>query len=146
MHFSADTFTQDFHDHPTHATHLQRRLTTVATNSIYSARVRQSQEAGGDERELARLHGGAAKYAPRWKTVRPTETAYRLSDEYYRYSARRDLGLPPTCDRVLPHRCGDCGQSVCPDGFHAVRCIRNSLYTKLRHDGIELVLHKGHLR
>ena len=61
------------------------RLTTVATNSLFSARVSQLQGVGGAERELARLHGGKARYAARWKTVRPTETAYRLSDEFYRY-------------------------------------------------------------
>ena len=141
MHYNAGSFTTHFHIHPTHASNLQHRLTTVATNSLYSARVRQLQEAGGADRELARLYGGKANYAARWKTVRPTETAYRLSDEFYRYSARRDLGLPPTRDRVLPHRCSACRMGICADGFHGQRCIYNNAFTKLRHDGIETLLH-----
>ena len=108
MHFTADTCTTHSHTYPAHAAHLQHCLTAVATNSLYQARVTQVKEAAGDERELASLYGRAAKFAGRRKTVRPTEAAYKLSDEYYRYSARRDLGLPPTRDRVLAHRCGDC--------------------------------------
>ena len=92
MHYDTHTFTTYFHNHPSHAFNLQHRLTTAATNSLFSARVSQLRRMAGAERELARLHGGKAKYAARWKTVRPTETAYRLSDEFYRYSARRDLG------------------------------------------------------
>ena len=141
MHYDADTFTTYYHSQPSHAAGLQHRLTTVATNSLYHARVRQVGQVPGAERELARLHGGAAKYASRWKTVRPTESAYRLSDEFYRYAARRDLGLPPTRDRVLPHRCGACRMGVCADGFHGQRCIHNSAFTKLRHDSIEALLH-----
>ena len=64
-----------------------------------------------------------------------------LSDEFYRYSARRDIGLPPTRDRVLPHRCGACRMDICADGFHGQRCIHNSAFTKLRHDGFEALLH-----
>ena len=141
MHYDTDTFTTHFHNQPSHASNLQHRLTTVATNSLFSARVSQLQGVGGAERELARLHGGKARYAARWKTVRPTETAYRLSDEFYRYSARRDLGLPPTRDRVLQHRCGSCRMGICADGFHGQRCIHNSAFTKLRHDSIERLLH-----
>ena len=97
--------------------------------------------AAGAGRELARLYGGKAKHASRWKTAKPTEGAYQLSDEFYRYAARRDLGLPPTRDRVLPHRCGECGMGVAADGYHGQRCIHNSAFTKLRHDGIETLLH-----
>ena len=67
----------------------------MATNILYNARVREEQ-AKGNKRGLARLYGGRAKYASRWKMVKPTELAYQLSDEFYRYSARRDLGLAPT--------------------------------------------------
>jgi hypothetical protein len=141
MHYNADTFTSHFHSLPSRAVSLQHRLTTVATNSLFNARVSQVQQAAGADRELARLYGGKAKYASRWKTVTPTETAYRLSDEFYRYSARRDLGLPPTRDRVLPHRCNACGMGVAEDGGHGQRCIHNSTFTKLRHDSIEVLLH-----
>lgn len=141
MHYDTSTFVTHFHNHPAHASNLQHRLTTVATNSLFSARVSQLRRAAGDGRELARMYGGKAKYAARWKTVRPTETAYRLSDEFYRYSARRDLGLPPTRDRLLPHRCSACGMGVCADGLHGQRCIHNSAFTKLRHDSIEMLLH-----
>ena len=73
--------------------------------------------------------------------MKPTETAYRLSDEFYRYAARRDLGLPPTRDRILPYRCGACNMGIAPDGLHGQRCIHNSTFTKLRHDSIEKLLH-----
>ena len=69
--------------------------------------------------------------------MRPTEEAYQLADEYYRYAARRDLGLPPTRDVTLPRQCAACGVSVAEDGRHGQRCIYNSSYTKLRHDSIE---------
>ena len=49
--------------------------------------------------------------------------------------------LPPTRDRLLPHRCGACRMGICADGFHGQRCIYNSAFTKLRHDGIEALLH-----
>ena len=133
MHYNAGSFITHFNSHPSHASNLQHRLTTVATNSLDSPRVSQLQEAGSADRELAQLHGGKAKYAARWKTVRPTETAYRLSDEFYRYSAR----LPLTRDGVLPHRCRACMMNICADGFHEQWCIYNSAFTKLRHDGIE---------
>ena len=95
----------------------------------------------GDLRGLARLHAGKAKYASRWKTVQPTETAYQLADEYYRYAARRDLGLPHTQDIVLPQRCGACGLAVAADGLHGQRCIYRGRLTTLRHNSIEKVLH-----
>ena len=82
MHYDTSTFVTHFHNHPAHASNLQHRLTTVATNSLFSARVSQLRRAAGEGRELARMYGGKAKYAARWKTVRPTETAYRLSDEF----------------------------------------------------------------
>ena len=82
MSYDADSFITHFHNQPSHASNLQHRLTTVATNCLYSARVSQLRGVGGAERELARLYGGKARYAARWKTVRPTETAYRLSDEF----------------------------------------------------------------
>ena len=80
--------------------------------------------------DVRRMHRG-------WKTVRPTEEAYQLADEYYRYAARRDLGLPPARDVTLPRLCNACGVSVAADGRHGQRCIYNSSYTKLRHDSIE---------
>ena len=86
------------------------------------------------------MHGARAKYAPRWKLVKPTESAYQLSDEFYRYAARRDLGLPPTRDRVLPRQCPACGLGVAEDGLHGQRCIFNSATRKLRHDTIEVQL------
>ena len=81
------------------------------------------------------------QYASRWKTVKPTEEAYQLADEYYRYAARRDLALPPTHDTVLPRRCAACGMGVARDGLHGQRCIYSSTFTKLRHDSIERLLH-----
>ena len=116
-------------------------LTTVATNSLFSARVSQLQGVGGAERELARLPGGKARYAARWKTVRPTETAYRLSDEFYRYSARRDLGLPPTRDRVLQHRCGSCRMGILCGWLSRTAMHSQQRLHKLRHDSIERLLH-----
>ena len=73
--------------------------------------------------------------------MRPTEAAYELPDEYYRYAARRDLGLPPTNDTILPRQCGACGARIASDGYHGQRCIHNSAYIKLRHDSIEKLLH-----
>ena len=139
--YDADTFTTHYHTQPSHAANLQHHLTAVATNSLYNARVEEVKQIAGNERALARLHGGKAKYASRWKTVKPTETAYQLSDEYYRYAARRDLGLPPTRDRILPYRCGACRMGMAPDGLHGQRCIHNNTFTKLRHDSIEKLLH-----
>ena len=130
----------NYHARPELAANLQSELTTAATNSLYNARVREAREAG-DQRGLARLHGGRAPQASRWKLVRPTEKAYELPDEYYRYAARRDLGLRPTQDRVLPRRCAACGMGVAPDGLHGQRCIYSSTFTKLRHDSIEVLLH-----
>ena len=95
------TFTTHYHNQPLSAANLQHRLTAVATKSLYAARVNEVRAAAGAGRELARLYGGKAKHASRWKTAKPTEGAYQLSDEFYRYAARRDLGLPPTRDRVL---------------------------------------------
>jgi len=140
LHCDADTFTGHYHSQPNQATNLQSKLTTAATNSLYNARVREVTNTG-DLRGLARLHGGRAPFASRWKTVRPTETAYRLPDEYYRYAARRDLGLPPTKDRMLPRRCAACGMGVAADGLHGQRCVYSSTFTKLRHDSIEALLH-----
>ena len=93
--------------------------------------------------QMQRLCGGRAPYASRWKTVRPTEEAYQLVDEYYRYAARRDLGLPPARDVTLPRLCNACGVSVAADGRHGQRCIYNSSYTKLRHDSIAAVVYGG---
>ena len=59
-----------------------------------------------------------------------------LADEYYRYAARRDLGLRPTTDVSMPRQCSACGVSTAADGRHGQRCIYNSSYTKLRHDSI----------
>lgn len=73
--------------------------------------------------------------------MRPTESAYQLPDEFYRYAARRDLGLPPTQDRVLPRQCSACGMGVAADGLHGQRCVFSSTFTKLRHDSIEVLLH-----
>ena len=140
MHYSATTFTAHFHAQPEQAAHLQSKLTYVATNTLFNARVNEVTEAG-DLRELTRLHGGRAKYASRWKTAVPTEKAYELADEYYRYAVRRDLGLAPTQDRILPRRCGACGMGIASDGLHGQRCIHNSSYIKLRHDSIEHVIH-----
>ena len=137
---SADTFNSHYHATPALAAGLQSKLTSAATHSLYNARVNEMKEAD-DKRGLARLYGGAAKYASRWKTVAPTEPAYILPDEYYRYAARRDIGLKPTKDRILPRQCGSCGMSVAADGLHGQRCIHNSHYTKLRHDSIERLLH-----
>lgn len=106
-------------------------------NSIGCVEVMES----GSLRERARVHGGRAAYAFRWKMVVPTEAAYQLSDEQYRYAARRDLGLPPTKDRVLPRKCSACGVGVAADGLHGQRCVYNSSFTKLRHDSIEQLLH-----
>ena len=69
------------------------------------------------------------------------ESAYQLSDEFYRYAARRDIGLPPTTDTVLPHRCGACQIGVAADGLHRQRCVYNAAFAKLRHDSIEQLLH-----
>ena len=110
-------------------------LMTAATHSLYNARLSEVKRAG-DLRGQARLCGGRAPYASRWQTVRPTEEAYQLADEYYRYAARRDLGLPPARDVTLPRLCNACGVSVAADGRHGQRCIYNSSYTKLRHDSI----------
>ena len=63
MSYDADTFTTHFHTHPSDASSLQHRLTIVATNSMFSARVSQLKGMDGVERELARLYGGRAKYA-----------------------------------------------------------------------------------
>ena len=76
----------------------------AATHSLYNARLSEVKRAG-DLRGQARLCGGRAPYASRWKTVRPTEETYQLADEYYRYAARRDLGLPPARDVTLPRLC-----------------------------------------
>ena len=140
LHCIADTFTGYYHNRPAQAAHLQSRLTAAANNSTYNARVSEVTESG-DLRGLVRLHSVRAPYASRWKSVRPTEAANELPDEYYRYAARRDLGLPPTSDTVLPRQCGACGMRVAADGFHGQRCIYNSTYTKLRHDTIEKLLH-----
>jgi len=72
MHYNANSFTTDFHSHHSRVSNLQHRLTTVDTNSLYTARV---STVAGDRRcesELASLHGGKAKHAARWKTMRPT--------------------------------------------------------------------------
>ena len=140
LHCDADTFTGHYHAHPKQAASLQSKLTTAATNSMYNARVREVTRTG-DLRGLARLHGGRAPIAARWKMVRPTETAYRLPDEHYGYAARRDLGLPPTKDLFLPRRCGACGMAMAADGLHGQRCIYSSTFIKLRHDSIEKQLH-----
>ena len=118
---------------------LQSQLTKGSFNLSFNARVEQETRTC-DKRELARLHGARAKYAPRWKLVKPTESAYRLSDEFYRYAARRDLGLPPTKDRMLPRQCHAYRLGVAADGLHAQRSICNSATRKLRHDTIEVQL------
>ena len=140
VHPDANTFTSHYHSQPRLAAGLQSKLTTAATNSLYNARV-SVVRASGSLRELARLHGGRAAYACRWKMTQPTESAYQLSDEHYRFAARRDVGLPPTKDTVLPHKCSACGVGMAADGRHGQRCVHNSAYTKLRHDSIEQLLH-----
>ena len=139
LHTDAGTFLAHYHSHPNQAAGLQSNLTTGSTNLSFNARVEEERRAG-TKRGLARLYGAKAKYAPRWKLVKPTEAAYQLSDEFYRYAARRDLGLPPTRDRVLPSRCAACGLSVAADGLHGQRCIFTSAARKLRHDTIEVQL------
>ena len=130
------------HTHPGQAAGLQSKLMSAATNSLYNARLSEVKGAG-DLRGQARLCGGRAPYASRWKTVKPTEDDYMLADEYYRYAARRDLGLRPTQDVTMPRQCSACGVSTAADGRHGQRCIYNSSYTKLRHDSIELLLHNA---
>jgi hypothetical protein len=140
VHSGADTFTGHYHSQPAQAAGLQSKLTIAATNSLYNARVGEVK-ASGSLRELARLHGGQAAYSFRWKQVRPTETEYQLSDEHYRLAARRDIGLPPTKDTVLPRKCSACGLGCAADGRHGQRCIYNGGLTRLRHDSIEQLLH-----
>ena len=106
---------------------------------MFNARQREEEESGA-KRGLARLHGAKAKYAPRWKLVKPTEAAYRLSDEFYRYAARRDLGLPPTQDSVRPGQCCACGLGLTEDGLPGLRCRANGLLRRLRHDSVEVQL------
>ena len=142
VHLDADTFTGHYHSYPDQAAGLQSTLMTAATHSLYHARLSEVKRAG-DLRGQARLCGGRAPYASRWKTVRPTEEAYQLADEYYRYAARRDLGLPPARDVTLPRLCNACGVSVAADGRHGQRCIYNSSYTKLRHDSIATAVQRG---
>ena len=57
MHYDTDTFTAHFHANPSHASHLQHRLTTAATNSLFSARVSQLPGVAGAERELGKVCG-----------------------------------------------------------------------------------------
>ena len=102
----------------------------------------REEQAKGNKRALARLYGGRAKYASRRKMVKPSEPAYQLSDEFYRCSARRDLGLAPTKDRVLPRQCAACGLGIAADGLHGQRCVYNSAFAKMRHDAIEQLLHE----
>jgi len=139
LHPTAGTFLAHYHSQPNTAANLQSSLSTAATNLQFNARLREEQRSG-TKRGQARLHGAKAKYAPRWKLVKPTEAAYQLSDEFYRCAARRDMGLPPTKDRVLPRRCPACRLGVAADGLHALRCTFNSATTKLRHDTIEMQL------
>jgi len=139
LHTDAATFLAHYHRQPAKAANLQSNLTTGSTNLSFNARVEEETRMG-TKRGLARLHGAKAKYAPRWKLVKPTESAYQLSDEFYRYAARRDLGLPPTKDRVLPRQCSACRHGVAADGLHAQRCMFNSATRKLRHDTIEVQL------
>ena len=139
LHTDAGTFLAHYHSHPTAAANLQSKLTTGSTNLSFNARVEEERRTG-TKRGVARLYGAMAKYAPRWKLVKPTEAAYQLSDEFYRYAARRDLGLPPTKDRVLPSHCAACGLGVAADGLHGQRCIFNSATRKLRHDTVEVQL------
>ena len=140
LHPNLDTFTSHYHSQPSQAAGLQSKLTTAATNTLYNAQV-SKVKGSGDLRDLARVHGGRAAYAFRWKIVKPTERVYQLSDEHYRYTARRDLGLPPTRDTVLPHRCGACKLGIAADGLLGQRCVDNSAFTKLRHDSSEQLLH-----
>ena len=119
-------------------TAASRRLTRCITPVCHGL---SEVKRAGDLRGQARLCGGLAPYASRWKTVRPTEEAYQLADEYYRYAARRDLGLPPARDVTLPRLCNACEVSVAADGRHGQRCIYNSSYTKLRHDSITKLRH-----
>lgn len=152
LHNTADTFISHYHTQPADAANLQHRITKAANKSTYQAEVRRVTEAvanaeSSKEREearrgVARLYGGKAPHAPRWKTVVPTEKEYRLSDEFYRYAARRDLALPPTQDRTLPQRCSACHNRIAADGLHGPRCIYNGRYTRLRHDTIETLLHR----
>ena len=38
--------------------------------------------------------------------MRPTEKTYQLSDQFYCQATGCHLGLAPTRERLLPHRCG----------------------------------------
>ena len=109
----------------------------MATSSLYDARMNEVKQSAGAEPELARQYGARANMR---RAGRPWRQ-YRLSDEFYRYAARRDLGLPPTRDRIPPRRCGACRMGIAADGYHGQRCIHNSAFTKLRHDSIEALLH-----
>ena len=70
--------------------------------------------------------------------MRPTGAAYQLFDESYRYVARRDPGLPPTRERIMPYRCGACRIGMAPEVYHSQWCIHNSTFNKLRHDNMLL--------
>ena len=86
---------------------IQHRITKAANKSNYQAEVRRVKEAVANAesskesedatRAVARLHGGKAQHASRWKIVVPTEEEYRLSDEFYRYAVRRDLASRLCC-------------------------------------------------
>ena len=140
LHSDASTFTTHYHAQPRQAVGLQSKLSSAATNSSYNARLNEVK-AADDLRGQARMVSAKAPYASRWKVVRPTESAYVLADEFYRNSARRDLGLQPTRCNTLPRQCSSCGVSEAADGLHPQRCIYNSTITTLRHNTIEKLLH-----
>ena len=140
LHSDAATFTSHYHARPQQAVGLQSKLSSAATNSSYNARL-SVVKAAGDLRGQARMVSAKTPCASRWKIVRPTESAYVLADEFYRYSARRDLALPPVRHTVLPRQCSSCHGPMAADGLHAQRCIRNSAITILRHNTIEKLLH-----
>ena len=80
VHYDVGTCNSHHNAQPTQAARLQFKITTAATNSRYN--VRMSVVKKMDHLlEQAGLHGVRALYASRWKMVRPTQAAYRLSYE-----------------------------------------------------------------
>ena len=103
VHLDADTFAGHYHSYPDQAAGLQSSLMTAATHSLYNARLSEVKRAG-DLRGQARLCGGRAPYASRWR--RYAQPRRRTSWQTSTTAMLRVATLG--CRPLVTSRCLDC--------------------------------------
>jgi hypothetical protein len=140
-------FFPHYHNKPSRALSLQRKLTQQATKHQLKYAASELADRWGETKAKAHLHSIAAPYAHTWKTVHPTSTLHILTDAQYRVAARLNLGLPPHHNH-LPRKCTSCDKedALVIDSWHHLSCTSHKgREITQRHNAVLLALY-SHVR